>query len=127
MKILQKSLMQDGIVINYTLNYFGDNIILFVGGGEEHIGSIVLAVPRPSLADANKTSSTVSVLNVLGHKDEEIARPLAEALCVASKKPATVIAGIHFDNCNKDEIKIIQSINNKAKEDLGNWIQELID
>ena len=55
-----------------------DYHILLSGGERSHIGCTVLAVPRPSLDGSGKMSSTASVLNVMGHKDEEVCRYLAE-------------------------------------------------
>ena len=51
----------------------GDDYHILVSGGEcPHIGCTVLAIPRPSLDGSGKMSSTASVLNVTGHKDEEV-------------------------------------------------------
>ena len=57
----------------------GDDYHILVSGGEcPHIGCTVLAIPRPSLDGSGKMSSTASVLNVTGHKGEEVCRYLAE-------------------------------------------------
>jgi len=122
---LKKSLSKNGLTLNYTLSTLGNDIILLVGGGKEHIGSVVLAVPRPSLINPEKISSTVSLLNVAGHKDDEIARPLAEALCVASNQPVVVIVGVHYDDLNSEGIRTIQILNEQAKEKIKDWIIEL--
>ena len=59
----------------------GDDYHILVSGGEcPHIGCTVLAIPRPSLDGSGKMSSTASVLNVTGHKDEEVCRYLAESI-----------------------------------------------
>jgi len=122
---LKKIFSKKGLTLKYTLSTLGNDIILLVGGGKEHIGSVVLAVPRPSLANPEKISSTISLLNVVGHKDDEIARPLAEALCIASNRSVVVIVGIHYDNLNSEDIKIIQILNEQAKEKIKDWIKEL--
>ena len=73
----------------------GDDYHILVSGGEcPHIGCTVLAIPRPSLDGSGKMSSTASVLNVTGHKDEEVCRYLAEK----------VSAGIHMDGITKEQI-----------------------
>ena len=66
-----------------------DYHILLSGGERPHIGCTVLAVPRPSLDGSGKMSSTASVLNVTGHKDEEVCRYLAEK--VSAGKNAVVV------------------------------------
>lgn len=71
----------------------GVSVSLF--GGVPHVGSTVLAVPRPSLKDPNRRSATSSVLNAAGHKDDELARPLAERLAAGLNRVAAVTAGVH--------------------------------
>ena len=126
MKILEKSITIDGYCIDYSINKHGSSYIIYAGGGEEHIGSVVLAVPMNSLADPDTIGCTVSVLNVPGHKDEEIARPLDEALCLCSKMPSVAVSGIHFDNIDRQGIDTIISINNQAKEKIKEWLSESI-
>ena len=55
-----------------------DLAIGLYGGSRAHIGSVVFAVVRPSLRDPDITSSTASVLNRPGHRDEWPARRIAE-------------------------------------------------
>ena len=64
-----------------------DYHILVSGGERPHIGCTVLAIPRPSLDGSGKMSSTASVLNVTGHKDEEVCRYLAEKVSAGKKRP----------------------------------------
>lgn len=84
-----------------------DYNILVSGGERPHIGCTVLAIPRPSLDGTGKVSSTASVMNVTGHKDEEVCRYLAEK--VASGKNAVVVCtgGIHIDGITKEQIEVI--------------------
>ncbi|MCL6610948.1 MAG: hypothetical protein K6T66_05330 [Peptococcaceae bacterium] len=76
-----------------------------VGGEEPHLGGVVISVPRPSLADPEAASCTSSVLPLLGHKDDEAARPVAEMLARESGMPVSVAAGIHVNNATAGEIK----------------------
>lgn len=83
----------------------GDDYHILVNSGERpHIGCTVLALPRLSLDGSGKMSSTASVLNVTGHKDEEVCRYLAEK--VSAGKEATVVCtgGIHMDGITKEQI-----------------------
>ena len=70
--------------------------VYLCGGDRPHIGSAVLAQPRPSLTGSGD-SCTSSVMNLCGHKDEAIARHLAESLCVHQRVPVCVSAGVHLD------------------------------
>ncbi|MFC1591769.1 hypothetical protein ACFL43_04540 [Thermodesulfobacteriota bacterium] len=84
----------------------GADILLAVWGGTQpHIGSVVISVPRQSLADSTSTSITSSVYNFSGHKDEAIAKIFAEAIAVACKRTTVVTAGFHLDNLKKEDIQ----------------------
>lgn len=100
--------------ISISLDYLGDDILMVVKGGDKpHIGTAVLAVPRPSLTGDDSISTTSSVLNVAGHKDETVCRILAER---ASKKfGVTVVCtgGFHVDNIDASQIEeLVSAIEN---------------
>lgn len=84
-----------------------DYHILLWGGERPHIGCTVLSVPRPSLTGDGSVSATSSVLNVTGHKDEQICRFLAEE--VAARKRAVVVCtgGFHYDGITPAQIREI--------------------
>lgn len=82
-------------------SFIGDDLLIVVRGGDKpHVGTAVLAVPRPSLTEDGSASATSSVLNVSGHKDETICRILAER--AAKKYGVTVVCvgGFHVDDIN---------------------------
>lgn len=81
-----------------------DYHILVSGGERPHIGCTVLALPRPSLDGSDKMSSTASVLNVMGHKDEEVCRYLAEKVSAGKKATVVCTGGIHMDGITKEQI-----------------------
>ena len=81
-----------------------DYHILVSGGERPHVGCTVLAVPRPSLDGSGRMSSTVSVLNVTGHKDEEVCRYLAEKVSAGKKATVVCTGGIHMDGITKEQI-----------------------
>jgi len=84
-----------------------NGIVLIVGGGKlSHIGSIVLSDPRMSRTGKG-ISCTSQVINVFGHKEEEIARLFAEKTCLKKKLPVLCICGIHIDCATKKDIKIL--------------------
>lgn len=83
----------------------GDDYHILVSGGEcPHIGCTVLAIPRTSLDGSGKMSSTASVLNVTGHKDEEVCRYLAEKVSAGKKTTVVCTGGIHMDGITKEQI-----------------------
>ena len=84
-----------------------DLCIVLTGGDRPHIGTVTLSVPRPSLADATRTSATTSVLNLTGHKDGEAAQYLGQRLAAALGATVVVTGGIHVNDIRPDEIKTV--------------------
>jgi len=83
-----------------------NGFVLIVGGGEvSHIGSVVLAEPK--ISTRKRISCTFRIINVKGHKEEEIARAFAKKFCLQRKKPVLCTCGIHVNNATKKEIKIL--------------------
>ncbi len=111
--------MESEIILSFTTIaiskiFMGDDILISVRGGDKpHIGTTVLAVPRPSLTGDGTVSTTSSVLNVTGHKDEDICRILAEK---ASKKygvTVVCVGGFHIDGISAEQIKeVLEAIRN---------------
>lgn len=77
------------------------------GGDAPHIGSVVLAEPRPSHTGCGM-SCTCGVLNILGHKDERVARTLAERICPAVNLPVSVSAGVHIDDISPEQLQLVE-------------------
>ena len=103
------------------LNSFemGDDLVLMLtGGNKPHIGAVALAIPY-------KQTSSASLLSVYGHKDGEIAKPLAEKVSKEIKKTVIVIVGIHLDNATKEDIeKLINNSNSEVEKFLNNYIED---
>jgi len=93
--------------INLKAITIGEDLCVIISGGNRpHIGCVTLSVPRPSLSDASINSATTSVLNLLGHKDDEAARYVSHSLSSKLNKHVVVTCGIHVDNITSEEIKI---------------------
>ena len=90
----------------------GSDYHILVSGGEcPHIGCTVLAIPRPSLDGNGKMSSTASVLNVTGHKDEDVCRYLAEKVSAGKNAVVVCPGGIHMDGITKEQIaEIVEAV-----------------
>jgi hypothetical protein len=83
-----------------------DGIQVYLGGGEKtHIGSVAISEPRESLKKDGSRGCTTSVLNRIAHKDDALAVPLAEALCLAANQVVVVTAGAHVENARPEEIE----------------------
>ncbi len=94
-----------------------DLLVTLYGGSKPHIGSIAVALPRPSLKDKKQISSTSSVYNFLGHKDGVVAQRMSEALSASLNKKVVVVAGIHIDKITQKGIeKVIKNCDKLVQE-----------
>ncbi|KLU58893.1 hypothetical protein CEB3_c49110 [Peptococcaceae bacterium CEB3] len=74
-----------------------------VGGDKPHVGGVVLALPRPSLS-GHGVGVDCYITPVPGHKDTEVARPLAEKLARVLNQVVVISAGIHLEKLSPDEL-----------------------
>ncbi|MCG8401701.1 MAG: hypothetical protein MJA84_08900 [Firmicutes bacterium] len=88
----------------------GGVIVQLLGGDKPHVGATVITHPRPSLAGGGKTSCNSIVIPELGHKEDELAKPLSEKIAVALNCTVVMVAGIHVDNAGSEEIQQIGQI-----------------
>lgn len=93
--------------------------ISIYGGDVPHIGAVALGVPRLSLSDKNKVSSSVSLITVTGHKEDTIVQNTAKNVCSKINSTVVVSCGVHIKNITFEEI---QDLNNV----IDNLINELI-
>lgn len=90
----------------------GDDILAWICGGDKpHIGCTVQAIPRPSLSGDGSVSVTSSVINVTGHKDEDLCRKVAETLCKKYNTITVCAGGFHMDDISMRHIvEVIQAV-----------------
>lgn len=114
-KVYEKELSFSVIKL-YVLKLGDDYNITISGGDKPHIGSSVLAIPRPSLTGDETISATSSVMNMLGHKDEQICRYLAEKVCINKNAVVLCSGGFHVDNISKDGInEVLKAVKELAE------------
>lgn len=105
------SIERDRIKIDVKAFLVGEDLCVIISGGDSpHIGCVTLSVPRPSLSDLDRNSATTSILNLLGHKDDEAAKYVSHTLSSRLNKNVVVTCGIHIDNITKEEIQIVISL-----------------
>lgn len=97
------------------------NISIY-GGDTPHIGAVALGIPRESLMDKNKISSSVSILTITGHKEDVIVQNVAKKISSTLNSTVVVSCGIHIDNITFDEIK---SLNYVIDEIVNELIQNI--
>lgn len=97
-----------------------DLCVIITGGSKPHIGCVTLGTPRPSLADKNVISATTSVLNLVGHKDDEVARYVSQKLTSSLNKNVAISCGIHLENIKELEIKTVMDITKELTKEIIN-------
>ena len=94
--------------LSASVRLIGEDVLVAIWGGEKpHIGAVAVAQPRPSLRDPAVTSSSASVICLVGHKEDELAKATAEILAAALETQVVVTAGIHWDNLAPEGIQLV--------------------
>ena len=120
-KFFEASAGEGKLAVTGALTLTGGGVVLQLYGGTlEHVGSVTVSVPRPSLEDKERTSVTSSVINLLSHKEELVGRPAAEMLAVVLGLPVVCIAGLHVDGATNDELRVMT----KNSEDVVRMLVE---
>ena len=92
-------------------------IVHITGGDDPHVGGVAVGFPRPSTQDPSRVTANVSVISILGHKDDELARPIADRLVKELNSIVVVIAGVHIHQASKTDIERIIDNTNLAVEE----------
>lgn len=105
--MIQRTVESGRLRISLAAIPIGEDLcVLIYGGDRPHIGCVTLSSPRPSLQDAKTTSATTSVLNRIGHKDDEAARYVSHLLSSRLNKHVVVTCGIHVEHITDEEINV---------------------
>jgi hypothetical protein len=83
---------------------FGQDLEVNIYNDNIHLGAVAV-----SQFDPKTGRVSTSVITVMGHKDDAIARQAAYLICKQTKRPVCVLAGIHVDNISDEEIAVILS------------------
>ncbi len=91
-----------------TLTLCGRDVCLNVGGGSlPHIGAAAVGEPRLSLRGDGSRSASCSVLCMLGHKDDLLAREAALKIAAEVGVRAVVTVGLHVDAASPADIALL--------------------
>jgi hypothetical protein len=102
------SLCRNGILIAFSVEKLGDDLCVTVTGGDQpHIGSVALSIARPSLRKDGTNSASTSILTLVGHKDDIVAKYVAEYLSTSMNKNVVAVCGIHYNNIDSGDIDIV--------------------
>lgn len=107
---------ETGRSIQANLTQAGEDLVIVVTGGDKpHVGSIVLAQP----CDSNRNGVSSCVLTIPPHKEEAIARPIAEAVSLASGHVTVVTAGIHEERLDAEGIGVFLRLADQMASELA--------
>lgn len=99
---------QGGYDLVAEVTLIGNDILVSIYGGDTpHIGAVAAAQSRPSLKKGEKSSASTSVLCFLGHKEDELAKYVANSLASACNTNVVVCAGAHWDGISQNGIKAV--------------------
>jgi len=91
--------------VEVRAHWVGRDLVVTIGGGTHaHVGAVAVAQPRPSLKGDGSVSATASVIALLGHKEDELARWAALHLAAKLNRTVVVTAGLHVDNATMEQI-----------------------
>jgi gallate decarboxylase subunit D len=97
----------------------GDELVVSIYGGQRaHIGAAGLSVPRPSLRCPERTSASTSVLTLPGHKEDWVVKEVGEYLASALNKVVVVVAGIHYDELDDHDVRVVGSLTRDLAADI---------
>jgi hypothetical protein len=102
----------------------GEDLLVAVQGGDKpHIGAVAVAQPRLSLDSSHdKISASTSVICLVGHKEDVLAKAAAETLAAVLNRPVVVTAGMHWDQIREQGIKQVEE---NARQLIDQIIEEL--
>lgn len=112
------------IKINLKAIDMGTDLCVVITGGEQpHLGAVALSVKRPSLDDPQKISASTSVLTLVGHKEDSVAKKASHTLASQLNKNVVVTCGIHVDDIQANEFDDVLDL---LDELLNEFINEYI-
>lgn len=105
----------------------GKDLVVIFSGGDKHIGAVSLSLVRKSLRDPGQLSASNSLLTVPGHKEEDIAIPLAKKITSRTGRNCVLVAGIHLDNITNEELDTIwENCQEGAEKVINNMMADKI-
>jgi hypothetical protein len=104
----------------------GEDWVVVIGGGEQpHIGCAVLAVPYPSKRTTGRWSASCSVLTVLRHKEEPIARRVAQSVAESTGRTIIATAGVHDDALDRSGIECYLRLGERLAHEVVTALSEV--
>lgn len=93
--------LKENTFVNYRLERLGADWVLFITGGEPHIGSV-------ACSEKCRGSEKLWQITLGPHKEEGIVRNAALRLKNILTGEILVVGGIHYENLNSEQIRRIE-------------------
>jgi len=120
MEPIQLTRARGALVLRLTCVALGRDLSVTLSGGDRgHLGAVALSQPRPSHREGGGVSATTSVLTILGHKEDELARALGAELASRLDTVVCVACGIHVDGLGPEGLAEILAMAGELKEELA--------
>lgn len=98
------------IQLSFEVISLGNDLcILLTGGQVPHLGAIAVAQVRPSLKDSSLLGASTSIITLVGHKEDAIAKYLADTLAIKLNKNVVACCGIHVENITTAELNSLEN------------------
>ncbi len=89
--------------ISACIDSLGSDIIILIGGGQKpHAGCVVICEPDKASGEV-----TTSVHTFATHREEQVARPIAEEVCRRTGSKVVCVCGIHVEKASKKDIELL--------------------
>ncbi|HEX7625078.1 MAG TPA: hypothetical protein VF400_15980 [Anaeromyxobacteraceae bacterium] len=109
--MIELSRTRGRVAVRLTAARLGADLALTLSGGDRpHIGAVAVSQPRPSLLGGGGTSTTTSVIALLGHKEDELARQVAARVALATAGTVCVACGIHLEAISAAELEDVRAL-----------------
>jgi hypothetical protein len=96
-----------------------DICVSITGGDKPHLGAVALGSAHPSKSNPEVWSASVSLMTLLGHREDMLVYKAADQLASALGRNVVVCGGIHLEQIEASEISQTLMI-------VDDLIQELI-
>ncbi len=88
-----------------VISLVGNDLCIFIGGGQKfHLGAVAVAYPYQKYNQPGKISSSVSLITIPGHKEDQLVLQGAGRLSKIFKCSVVLSAGLHIDNATDNDI-----------------------
>lgn len=105
------------IILCLSIYKLGNDAIVIVAGGKEHIGAVAMSKPSHLSPHSKSRKVDTSVLSIEGHKENILFTGISEFMSNALNGCVVVVGGIHVDNASPDMINdIVNSVKSMAEE-----------